>query len=121
MQSCSLRHYRGNDASERGRIYLAFHQPIPSQYISCHALAALLTLSLSNLQISADPAFVTGMTLMREASRTALALIHVNKASILTFHLVESQVKDCSVTIEPAQTNVHSDPFIYVLYRSSDR
>lgn len=58
---------------------------------------------------------------MSEASRTALALIAVNRASILTFHLVVSQVKDCSVTIEPAQTNVHSDPFMYVLYRSSDK
>lgn len=58
---------------------------------------------------------------MSEASRTALALIDVNRASMLTFHLVVSQVKDCSVTIEPAQTNVHSDPFMYVLYRSSDK
>ena len=82
---------------------------------------ALLTLSLSSLQISADPAFVTGMTLIREASRTTLPLLHVKRASILTFHFVVSQVKDCSVNIEPAHTNVHSDPFMYVLYRSSDR
>ena len=58
---------------------------------------------------------------MSEASRTAVALIEVNRASTSTFHLVVSQVKDCSVTIEPAQTKVHSDPFMYVLYRSSDR
>lgn len=81
----------------------------------------MLTLSLSSLQISADPAFVTGMTLMSEASRTSLDFIDVNRASILTFHLVVSHVKDCSVIIEPAQTNVHSDPLMYVLYRSSDR
>lgn len=49
---------------------------------------------------------------MSDASRTAFALIDVNRASILTFHLVVSQVKDCNVTIEPAQTNVHSDPFM---------
>ena len=58
---------------------------------------------------------------MSAASRTALALIHVNKASILTFHLVVSQVKDCSVKMEPAQTKVHSDPSMYVLYLSSER
>ena len=58
---------------------------------------------------------------MSEASRTALAVIDVNRASILTFHLVVSHVRDCSVTIEPAQTNVHSDPLMYVVYRSSDR
>ena len=58
---------------------------------------------------------------MSVASCTALALIDVNRASMLTFHFVVSHVKDCSVTIEPAQTNVHSDPFMYLLYRSSDR
>ena len=58
---------------------------------------------------------------MSEASRTSLDLVHVNKASIFTFHLVVSQVKDCSVKMEPAQTNVHSDPSMYLLYRSSDR
>ena len=58
---------------------------------------------------------------MSEASRTSLTLIHVNKASMFTFHLVVNHVKDCNVIIEPAQTNVHSEPFMYVLYRSSDR
>ena len=79
------------------------------------------TLSRSNLQTSADPAFVTGITLISLALRTSLAVVDVNKESRLTFHFVVSQVKDCSERMEPAQTNVHSDPLMYVLYRSSER
>ena len=81
----------------------------------------MLTSSLISLQTSADPAFVTGMTLISCALRTSLAVVEVNRESILTFHLVVSHVKDCTVTIAPAQTNVHSDPAMYVLYLSSDR
>jgi len=81
----------------------------------------MLTLSLRSLQISADPAFVTGITLINFAFRTSLVVVDVNRESMLTFHFVESQVKDCAVTIEPAQTNVHSDPAMYVLYLSSER
>jgi len=82
---------------------------------------ATLTLSLSSLQISADPAFVIGMTLINLAFRTSLVVVEVNRESRLTFHFVVSHVKDCAVTIEPAQTNVHSEPAMYVLYLSSDR
>lgn len=72
----------------------------------------MLTLSLCKWQISADPALVTGMTLISLASRTLLAVVEVNRESRLTFHFVVSQVNDCAVIIEPAQTNVHSDPAI---------
>lgn len=79
------------------------------------------TLSLSKGHISADPALVTGMTLMSLALRTSLAVIDVNRVARLTFHCVVSHAKDCAVIIEPAQTNVHSDPAIYELYLSSER
>ena len=58
---------------------------------------------------------------MSLALRTSAALVDVNKASILTFHFVVSHVSDWAVIIDPAHTNVHSDPLIYLLYRSSDR
>ena len=61
------------------------------------------------------------MTLISFAVWTSLVVVDVNRESRLTFHLVVSHVKDCNVTIEPAQTNVHSDPAIYVLYLSSER
>jgi len=49
------------------------------------------------------------------------ALVEVKSASILTFHFVVSHVRDCAVIIEPAQTNVHSEPAMYLLYLCSDR
>lgn len=52
---------------------------------------------------------------MSLAFLTSVAVIEVNRVARLTFHCVVSQVKDCAVTIEPAQTNVHSDPAMYVL------
>ena len=58
---------------------------------------------------------------MSLASRTLLAVVEVNKESRLTFHFVVSHVNDCADIMEPAQTNVHSEPAMYVLYRSSDR
>lgn len=80
-----------------------------------------LTLSLTRGQIPADPAFVTGITLISFALATSGEVIDVKRASRLTFHLVVSHVRDCIVKIEPAQTKVHSEPAMYVLYRSSDR
>ena len=73
------------------------------------------TLSLVIGRISAEPAFVIGMTLIKVASRTAFAFVVVKRASIFTFHFVESQVRDWAVTIDPAQTKVHSEPAMYVL------
>ena len=51
-----------------------------------------------------------GMTLINVASLTAFAFVVVKSASILTFHFVVSQVRDCAVTMDPAQTKVHSEP-----------
>ena len=58
---------------------------------------------------------------MSRALLTSGALVEVNSASILTFHFVVSHVRDCAVIIDPAQTKVHSEPAIYLLYLSSDR
>lgn len=73
-----------------------------------------LTVSLSILQISADPAFVTGKTLINFASWTFCALVEVKRAFRLTFQWVQSQTKLWAVMIVPHQTNVHSDPPIYL-------
>lgn len=62
-----------------------------------------------------------GITLINLASRTVAAFEVVKSASTFTFHFVVSQVRDCAVIIEPAQTKVHSDPAMYLLYLSSDR
>lgn len=70
----------------------------------------VLTFSLSNEQTSADPALVTGMTLISLALLTSFVVVDVKRESMLTFHLVVSHVRDCAVIIEPAQTKVHSDP-----------
>ena len=67
------------------------------------------------VHISADPAFVTGITLISLAFGTSFAFVEVNRESRLTFHLVTSHASDCTVTIDPAHTNVHSDPAMYVL------
>lgn len=79
------------------------------------------TVSLRIVQISAEPALVTGITLISRACGTSLALVVVKRASRLTFHLVVNHVNDCSVMIDPAQTKVHSGPSIYFWYRSSER
>lgn len=80
-----------------------------------------LTFSLSKVHISAEPAFVTGTTLINLALFTSLAAVVLKRESRLTFHFVVSHVKDCNVMIVPAQTKVHSDPLMYLIYRSSDR
>lgn len=54
-----------------------------------------------------------GMTLINLASRTVAAFEVVKSASTFTFHFVESQVRDCAVIMEPAQTKVHSEPAMY--------
>ena len=79
------------------------------------------TLSLTKGQISAEPAFAMGITLIDLAFETSLAGLEVKKASMFTFHFVTSHVKDCRLMIEPAHTNVHSEPPMYLLYRSSLR
>lgn len=71
------------------------------------------TVSLRIVQISAEPAFVTGMTLMSRACGTSLALVVVKSALRLTFHFVVNHVNDCNVMTDPAQTNVHSGPSMY--------
>ena len=73
-----------------------------------------LTLSRINLQTSADPAFVTGIILISIALCTSRAFVDVNNESMFTFHFVVSHVRVCRESIEPAQTNVHSDPLIYL-------
>lgn len=67
-------------------------------------------MSLVRAHIAADPALVTGITLICVALETSVQEVDVNSASRLTFHLVVSHVRDCIVNIEPAQTNVHSEP-----------
>ena len=61
-----------------------------------------------------------GITLINLALETSAADVDVNRESRLTFHLVVSHVKDCNVIIEPAHTNVHSEPAINLWYLSSD-
>lgn len=68
------------------------------------------TVSLTIGQISADPAFVTGRTLINFASETFFAAVDVKKAFRLTFQFVLSQTKLCAVMIVPHQTKVHSCP-----------
>ena len=68
------------------------------------------SLSRIILQISGDPAFATGMTLMSSASSTVLALLDVKAASRLTFHLVINHASDWRVKMAPLKTNVHSCP-----------
>lgn len=72
------------------------------------------TVSLTIVHISAEPAFVTGMTLISRACGTSSALVVVKSASRSTFHLVVNHVNDCSVIIDPAQTKVHSGPSMYL-------
>lgn len=72
-------------------------------------------MSLIRGQISADPAFITGLILISLAVKMSAAGVVVNNESRLTFHLVVSQNNDCIVIIEPAHTNVHSDPAMYLL------
>lgn len=62
-----------------------------------------------------------GITLINLALETSTTDVVVKSESRLTFHLVVSHVKDCNVIIEPAHTNVHSEPAMYLLYLSSDR
>lgn len=81
----------------------------------------MLTLSRISGQVSAAPAFVTGMILMSWAFRTSFVDVDVKKELIFTFHFVVSHVKACKEPIDPAQTNVHSAPFMYWLYLSSER
>lgn len=52
------------------------------------------TVSRRIVQISADPAFVTGMTLINFAFSTFLTLVDLKAASRFTFHLVVSHVRD---------------------------
>ena len=68
-----------------------------------------------SLQISADPALVTGMTLMSCAFAKSFVVVVVNHVSMFTFHFVVNQVSICRDAIDPAQTVVHSEPLIYLV------
>lgn len=61
------------------------------------------------------------MTLIDLAAYTYEAVVEVKREFRLTFHCVVSQVRDWMLMIEPAQTKVHSDPLMYLVYRSSER
>ena len=71
--------------------------------------------------ISAEPALATGITLMSLALRTSLALVEVKADLSETLQCVLSHVRDCTVTMAPIQTKVHSDDWIYLSYRSRER
>jgi hypothetical protein len=60
------------------------------------------------LQISAEPAFAAGMTLIRRASSTERAFLAVKAALRLTLQWVQSQTRVWQVTMVPTQTKVHS-------------
>jgi hypothetical protein len=75
------------------------------------------TLSRSILQISDTPAFAIGITFTRVASATVFALEEVKRALRLTFQLVLSQTRLCTVMIEPHQTKVHSGAPMCFSYR----
>ena len=122
-RSCFLGSCKENGASERGKRCSVCRRPERdvSGGVRWWSIATLHTLSLSNLQTSAEPAFVTGMTLINLALRTSLVVVDVNSESRLTFHFVVSQVNVCNDPIVPAQTTVHSVPLMYVVYRSSEK
>jgi hypothetical protein len=72
-----------------------------------------ITLSRTSLQISAEPAFAMGMTLISSASSMERALLAVKAARRLTLQCVQSQTKDWTVMIVPSQTKVHSGALMY--------
>jgi hypothetical protein len=79
------------------------------------------TLSRAIGQISADPAFATGITLIRFATLTSVTLVEVKMALRLTFQCVLNQTRVWRVRMEPIQTKVHSDDWICLSYRSGER
>jgi len=72
-------------------------------------------------QISADPAFATGMTLISWAVRMSLALVVVKSDLRLTFQWVVSQINAWMEKMLPDHTNVHSDDCMCFSYRSGER
>jgi hypothetical protein len=66
------------------------------------------TLSRESLQMSAEPAFAMGMTLISWASSTERAFLAVKAALRLTLQWVQSQTRVWAVTMVPTQTKVHS-------------
>lgn len=120
-RSYSFRDHRGTAAFGKER--KCFSCPHSADTVSevLHKIRVVHTVSLIRVQISADPALVTGITLINLARGTSATEVDVKSASRLTFHLVVSHVKDCSVNIEPAHTKVHSEPAMYLLYLSSER
>jgi hypothetical protein len=117
----SSRHCTEIVVSEKGKRCSSCLQPNNCQYSSYLWTVSKPTLSLSIVQISEDPEFVTGMTLMSLASSTLLADVEVKSDFRLTFHFVHNQVKLCAVMIVPHHTNVHSEPLICFVYNSSER
>lgn len=120
-QSCCFHNHTGTAVSERGMRYFSCLHSAGTVSEVLHTILAVHTVSLIRVQISADPALVTGMTLINLAWGTSATVVDEKSASRLTFHLVVSHVRDCSEKIEPAHTNVHSEPAMYVLYLSSER
>ena len=66
------------------------------------------TLSRTSLQMSAEPAFSTGRTLISWASSMDRALVAVKVALRSTLQWVQSQTRVWQVTMVPTQTKVHS-------------
>src|SRR3954452_13627697 len=97
--------------------------PACNHLIQIHVEEAQLQLTLSRTiwQISADPAFSTGMTLIRFADLTFVTLVEVNMALSLTFQCVLNQTRLWRVMIEPIQTKVHSDDWMCFSYRFGER
>ncbi len=121
-QNCFAHCHKGIGVSETGRMLLFCHHSVKrGQQCRGWRFQSAHTVSLINVQISADPAFVIGMTLITFAFETSVTEIDVKAASRLTFHLVVSHVRDCKLNIAPAHTNVHSEPPMYSLYLSSER
>lgn len=120
-QSYFFHNRRETAVSGTGRKYFSYPHSGNTVSEVSHEIFVIHTVSLIRVQISADPALVMGITLINLAWGTSATEVEVKSASRLTFHLVVSHVRDCNVKIEPAHTNVHSEPAMYVLYLSSER
>ncbi|KAG9766030.1 hypothetical protein KCU73_g155, partial [Aureobasidium melanogenum] len=64
------------------------------------------TVSRSMGQMSAEPAFSAGRTLIRPALRTSEARVVVKRERMLMFQKVQSQKRDWMVTMLPDQTKI---------------